>query len=398
MSSRYSSRSESPVFLSRSEGRFMRPLSHNLKPSIRYAQLRRNLENEQRFEISKLSFASNSSTKSQNNEKLPVLKNGVSKREAERQKKENHRLMERILDTKPHVSNRLLDNQWRKNAAYMSLASKYAPEKLRAKSKPDFSKKDSKEDLRGSIYEEKKSFSVLQNQKSYKENFHDKNKKYNYGFGAKQKLERTILTDETNNSSKNKLTSLKDVINYIEQNESEGEFEVYVKDNDENGEKIPINVISHISNQTGILKTPERAIRPISRVSFEEPLIVYDKRPVKKRYILPDTNELPYDSHHTVTPAPTYTEEVEYEIIYSSHPNRNIRTRESERRYKIDQDRINCLYDDRRNNGNIRVIYNDNHNRRLIKLNNNNNINNIPIIISMRERQPRYRIKNSKYL
>ena len=390
--SRYISRSQSPVFLSRSEGRFIRPLSNLLKPSSRYAQLRKSLENEQKFEVSKLSFGSNSSSKSLNlPEKLPVLKNAASKRETERQRKENHRLMERILDTKPHVSNRSLDNQWRKNAAYMSLASKYAPEKLRSKSKQDTSKKESKEDLRGSIYEEKKSFSVLQNQKSYKENFHDKNKKYSYGFGAKQKLERTILTDETNNSSTNKLTSLKDIINYIEQNESEGEFEVYVKDDYQNDQQIPISIVSNQTNRIGILKTPDKVIRPISKVSFnQEPFIVYNKNPIKKRYVLPDTNELVYD--HIVTPAPTFTEEVEYEIIYA-HPNRNIRTRDSDLRSRIDQDRINYLYDDTRNNGNIRVIYNDDHNRKLIRLNNN-----IPVIVSMKDHNSRYRIRNRKYL
>ena len=106
--------------------------------------------------------------------------------------------------------------------------------------------------------------------------------------------------------------------------------------------------------------------------------------------MLPDTNELVYD--HIVTPAPTFTEEVEYEIIYA-HPNRNIRTRDSDLRSRIDQDRINYLYDDTRNNGNIRVIYNDDHNRKLIRLNNN-----IPVIVSMKDHNSRYRIRNRKYL
>ena len=399
--SRNSSRSPSPVFVSRSlnERRDVRPLSNLLKPSSRYSQLRRSLENEQfnkKFEISKISFGSNSSAKSKNTEKLPVLRSGAAKRELERQKKENHRLMERLLDTKPVISSRTLDNQWRKNAEFMSLASKYAPEMLKSKSKQDVSKKEKKkenfkEDLRGSIYDERKSFSILQNQKGYKENFHDKNKKYNYGFGAKQKLERTIITDETKNNDRITNNSLHDIISYIEQNESEGEYEVYVKE-DENGKQVPVNVVKQ-QPRIGILKSPERSNRAISKVSFsqEDPLVVYNRQPSKKRFTLPDTNEYMFDNQ-IVTPTPTYTEEVEYEIIYAPQmQGRRSRTRESGRRSRIDRDRINYLYDDRHSNENIRVIYNDDFNRKLIRL------NNVPVIINVRQnRLPRNR-KNRRY-
>ena len=143
------------------------------------------------------------------------------------------------------------------------------------------------------------------------------------------------------------MNNLEDIINYIEQNESEGEFEIYLTGGQAKTE----------NSKAGILKSREKLPRPISRVSFGEVPMIYHDRPMKKRSIykvkLPDTDESVFENNEVNTPAPTFTEEVEYEVIYSKE-------NENNRRNYIDRDRINYMYDDNYNNDNIRVVYNDN--------------------------------------
>jgi hypothetical protein len=267
---------------------FSKPLSPYLKPS--FAQLTQKLRNEfnKSYELSKLGFY-------QTPEKLPSL--NQCKKETIKQQ-DNFRLLKRILDTKPIISRRSLESEWRKNQSYITIATQYGFYKM------------------GSIRQQDV---VSDGRKS------DSKRKFSY------KVDKTKSSQDDGRPE----TNLQD----------------YIDDDDESKVEFEVTEIK----KTGILK-PNRSNRPNSKVLFEESTFVMniDDKPVNsnKRFLkfrLPST---------TTTPATTpFGEDEEFEIIYENQSRNEFAEPKSVSR--VDRDRIKLMYDDKRNNDSIHVVYND---------------------------------------